>query len=102
MLLVLEEEVKLLLSQLDAGLLVELGIELDDEVPCGIVDRAERQLDGLVRGGLRAVLVVLVSRHRSSVRPCLRVLDGRLVALAAFSSFSPVNSCFVDSVAMII
>ena len=84
MLLVLEEEVKLL----DAGLLVELGIELDDEVPRGVVDRAERQLDGLVRGGLRAVLVVLVLRRRSSVRPCLRVLGGRLVALAAFSSFS--------------
>ena len=56
MLLVLEEEVKLLLSQLDAGLLVELGIELDDKVPRGVVggvvDSAERHLDGLVRGGL--------------------------------------------------
>jgi len=76
------------------SLLVKLDLELDDEILHRVVDRAERQLDGLVRGGLRAVLVVLVLRRRSSIRPCLRVLDGRLVALAA--------SCFFDSVAMII
>ena len=76
------------------SLLVKLDLELDDEILHRVVDRAERQLDGLVRGALRAEPVILALLRRSSVRPCLRVLDGRLVALAA--------SCFVDSVAMII
>jgi hypothetical protein len=43
------------------------------------------------------VLVVLVLRRRSSVRPCLRVLDGRLVALAAFSSFSASSLPLLDA-----
>ena len=34
------------------SLLVKLDLELDDEILHRVVDRAERQLDGLVRGAL--------------------------------------------------